>query len=218
MNEKLFASRRARLKDATLVAIFRMQAAEHAVEGIGAAVRGGFEAVEVTLDTPGATGALSEVAGRIDAIAGAGTVTTAEQVKEAYDSGAEYIVTPVVVAEVADAAHGLSLPVIIGAATPTEIHRAHQLGADWVKVFPIESLGGPTYVEQVRGPLSDVPLLVSGGVTGGNYLGYLDAGAELVGFTGAVFDPHLAAQGRFDELERRAIDINRRLDEYLTDR
>lgn len=217
MTSKLLESRADRLRDATVLAIFRMAAAEHAVEGVGAAVRGGFEAVEVTMNTPGATDALAELAGRVDAIVGAGTVLDAEQVKEAYDAGAEFVVTPVVAPDVVEAAHALSLPVALGASTPTEILQARRAGADWVKVFPAERLGGPAYVEDVLGPLAGTPVLVTGGLTAENYLGYLDAGAEIVGFAGAVFDADLAAEGRYDELERRAIDINRRLDLYFTD-
>jgi 2-dehydro-3-deoxyphosphogluconate aldolase/(4S)-4-hydroxy-2-oxoglutarate aldolase len=218
MDSKLFESRRGRLRDATVIAIFRMRAAEHAVEGVAAAVRGGFEAVEITLNTPDATDALSEVAARGDAIVGAGTVIAAEEVKEAYDAGAEFVVTPIVAPEVADAAHDLGMPIVMGASTPTEIFHARGAGADWVKVFPAESLGGPTYVENVLGPLEGTPILVSGGLTAENYLGYLDAGAELLGFAGAVFEADLAAGGRYDEFERRAIEINRRLDLYLTER
>src|SRR5919106_4779682 len=218
MNSKLFDSRVQRLRDATAIAIFRMAAPEHAVEGIGAAVRGGFEAVEITMNMPGAADALSEVAGRIDAIVGAGTVLEPEQVKEAYDAGAEFIVTPVVVPEVVEAAHSLSLPVILGASTPTEIYAARRAGADWVKVFPAESLGGPSYVSHVLGPLDDIPICCTGGLTAENYLGYLDAGAEIVGLAGALFDPTLAAAGRYEEFERRSIEVHRRLDLYLTDR
>jgi 2-dehydro-3-deoxyphosphogluconate aldolase/(4S)-4-hydroxy-2-oxoglutarate aldolase len=193
-----------------------MHSAEHAVKGINAAVRGGFEAVEVTMNTPDATDALAEVAGRVDAIVGAGTITAPEQVKEAYDAGAEFIVTPVVVPEVVDAAHELSMPAIIGAATPSEVFAARGAGADWVKVFPAESLGGPDYVAQLLGPLDGTPIWVSGGLTTSNYLGYLDAGAELCGFASQVFDADLAAEGDYEELERRAIEVCRRLDMYST--
>jgi 2-dehydro-3-deoxyphosphogluconate aldolase/(4S)-4-hydroxy-2-oxoglutarate aldolase len=217
MNRKLFETRASRLRDATAIAIFRMASAEHAVEGVGAAVRGGFEAVEITTNTPGWTDALADVAGRVDALAGAGTVTGVDQVKEAYDSGAEFIVTPVVVPDVAEAGHELQLPVLMGASTPTEILTARRAGADWVKVFPAESLGGPAYISHVLGPLDDIPILVTGGVTAENYLGYLDAGAELVGFASAVFDSDLAAEGRFDEFERRSIEVHRRLDLYFTE-
>jgi 2-dehydro-3-deoxyphosphogluconate aldolase/(4S)-4-hydroxy-2-oxoglutarate aldolase len=216
MNRKLFEGRAKRLRDATVVAIFRMHSAEHAVKGITAAVRGGFEAVEVTMNTPDATDALAEVAGRVDAIVGAGTITAPEQVKEAYDAGAEFIVTPVVVPEVVEAAHELSMPAIIGAASPTEVFAARGAGADWVKVFPAESLGGPDYVAQLLGPLDGTPIWVSGGLTTSNYLGYLDAGAELCGFASQVFDADLAAQGDYEELERRAIEVCRRLDMYST--
>jgi 2-dehydro-3-deoxyphosphogluconate aldolase/(4S)-4-hydroxy-2-oxoglutarate aldolase len=218
MSSKLLDERVQRLRDATVLAIFRTRAPEHAVEGIGAAVRGGFEAVEVTMNSTGATEALAEVAGRVDAIVGAGTITRPDQVKEAYDAGAEFVVTPVVVPEVVEAAHGLALPVALGASTPTEIFAARSVGADWVKVFPGERLGGPDYIADVLGPLDGTPILVTGGLTAENYLGYLDAGAELVGFADAVFEPELAAEGRYDEMERRAIEVCRRLDLYFTEK
>ncbi|MDP9225618.1 MAG: bifunctional 4-hydroxy-2-oxoglutarate aldolase/2-dehydro-3-deoxy-phosphogluconate aldolase [Actinomycetota bacterium] len=217
MNPKLFGDRRERLRDATAIAIFRCHSAEQAIEAVGAAVRGGFEAVEITMNTPDATDAMAELAGRTDAIMGAGTIVEAEQVKEAYDAGAEFVVTPIVVPEVVEAAHELSMPVALGAATPTEIFNARRAGADWVKVFPGESLGGPDYIAQVLGPLDGTPILVTGGLTASNYLGYLDAGAELVGFAQSVFDADIASQGRYDELERRAIEVCRRLDAYLTE-
>jgi 2-dehydro-3-deoxyphosphogluconate aldolase/(4S)-4-hydroxy-2-oxoglutarate aldolase len=122
----------------------------------------------------------------------------------------------VVIPDVVEAAHALSLPVAMGASTPTEIFAARKAGADWVKVFPAEALGGPDYIGYVLGPL-DVPILVTGGITAENYLGYLDAGAELVGFASTVFDPDLAAEGRYDELERRSIEVHRRLDLYFTE-
>lgn len=212
MNQKLFEQRAKRLREATLVAIFRGADTEHTVEGIGAAVRGGFEAVEVTLNSPGATDSIAEVAGRIDAIVGAGTVTGPEQVKEAYDAGAEYIVTPVTLAEIVDAAHELSVPVCLGASTPTEIFKAVEAGADWVKVFPAESLGGPDYITSVLGPLNGTKILVSGGITAENYLGYLDAGAQLVGFADSVFSANLLADADYAEIERRSIEVWRRYD------
>ena len=214
MNQKLFEGRAKRLRDAQVIAIFRTREAEHAVEGIAAAVRGGFEAVEITMNSGGATDALAEVAGRVDAIVGAGTVTAPEMVKEAYDAGAEFIITPVVVPEIVDAAHELSLPIAMGASTPTEIFHAREAGADWVKVFPGEYLGGPDYIAEVLGPLRGTPILVSGGLTAENYIGYLNAGAQLVGFAGSVFDPDIAAEGDYEELERRAIEVTRRLDMY----
>src|SRR5687767_10313409 len=99
MNPKLFGSRVERLRDATVIAIFRTHKAEHAVEAAAAAARAGFEALEVTMNTPDATDALVELARRGDAIVGAGTILAPEQVKEAYDAGAEFVVTPVVLPE-----------------------------------------------------------------------------------------------------------------------
>ena len=216
MNPKLFASRVERLRDATVIAIFRTRKAEHAVEAAAAAARAGFEALEVTMNTPDATDALVELARRGDAIVGAGTILAPAQVKEAYDAGAEFVVTPVVLPEVVEAAHELSIPVCMGASTPTEIFHARQAGADWVKVFPGESLGGPDYIADVLGPLNGTPILVTGGLTAENYLGYLDAGAELVGFANSIFDADIAADGDYEELERRALEVTRRLDVYTS--
>jgi 2-dehydro-3-deoxyphosphogluconate aldolase/(4S)-4-hydroxy-2-oxoglutarate aldolase len=217
MNQKLYGGRIERLRDATVIAVLRMPSARLAVEAIGYGVRGGFEAVEITINTPDATDAIAEVAGSVDAMVGAGTITEPEQVKEAYDAGAEFIVTPVVVPDVIEAAHDLSVPVAMGASTPTEILTARRAGADWVKVFPVEQLGGPDYLRMVLGPLAGTPVMVTGGLTAENYLSYLDAGAELAGFTTAVFDPLLAQEGRYDEIERRAIEVHRRLDVYTTE-
>ena len=214
MNAKLLHSRADRLRDATLVAIFRVYTVEQAVEGAAAAVRGGFEAVEVTMNSPGATDAIAEIARSGSAIVGAGTITAPEQLKEAYDAGAEFIVTPIVLPAAVDAAHELSLPIALGASTPTEIFAAREAGADWVKIFPGELLGGPDYVAEVLGPLDGTPVLVTGGLTAENYLGYLDAGAELVGFAGSVFGRDIAADGRYEEFERRAIEVCRRFDLY----
>lgn len=217
MNSKLFESRKQRLRDATVIAIFRSRSSEQAIESAAAAVRGGFEALEVTMNTPGATDAIAEIAMRGEAIVGAGTILAPEQVKEAYDAGAEFIVTPVVLPEVVEACHDLSVPVCIGASTPTEIFHARQAGADWVKVFPGESLGGPDYIADVLGPLDGTPILVTGGLTAENYLGYLHAGAELVGFAGTVFDADVAADRDYEELERRALEVTRRLDMYTAE-
>ena len=107
MNQKLFEQRIARLRDATVLAVLRMHSASDAVDTVGTAVRGGFEAVEITMNTPGATDALADVAGRTDAIVGAGTIRAAEEVKEAYDAGAEFIITPVVA--LVDPGHRLTL-------------------------------------------------------------------------------------------------------------
>jgi 2-dehydro-3-deoxyphosphogluconate aldolase/(4S)-4-hydroxy-2-oxoglutarate aldolase len=217
MNPKLFDARISRLRDAQLVAIFRMRDPKDAVEGIAAAVRGGFEVVEITMNSAGATDALEEAAGRGDALIGAGTITRPDQVKEAYDAGAEFAVTPILRPEIIDAAHELSMPIIMGASTPTEIFQAKEAGADWVKIFPAEQLGGPDYVASILGPLNGTPIWVSGGLTAENYLGYLHAGAELCGFADSVFDPDVAAEGDYEELERRAIEVTRRLDMFTSE-
>jgi 2-dehydro-3-deoxyphosphogluconate aldolase/(4S)-4-hydroxy-2-oxoglutarate aldolase len=90
----------------------------------------------------------------------------------------------------------LGVPAVPGALTPTEIEAAWGMGAALVKLFP-GALGGPAYVRDVLAPLSDVPLVVTGGVTAANARAFLDAGAVAVGVGGALIGADdVAAEAR----------------------
>src|SRR6476659_4857105 len=107
---------------------------------------GGLPCAEVTFRTAGAKEALARMTGECpDILAGAGTVLTPAQVKEARDAGAQFIVAPGLNPRVVEYCLENSIPIFPGVATPTEIESALSLGLDLVKVFPIESLGGLPY-------------------------------------------------------------------------
>jgi 2-dehydro-3-deoxyphosphogluconate aldolase/(4S)-4-hydroxy-2-oxoglutarate aldolase len=110
-----------------------------------------------------------------------GTVTGAERARQALAAGAEFIVSPNVSREVADAARQAGVYVLLGAATPTEIVAAREAGADLVKVYPLPPLGGPAYLRVVRGPLGDVPMLAAGGFGPEEIPAYREAGAVAFG-------------------------------------
>ena len=110
----------------------------------------------------------------------AGTVRTGPEARSAIEAGAEAIVSPATIAEVAAVCREHGVPWIPGTLTPTEIEAAWSAGAELVKLFP-GRLGGPQYVRDVLAVLADVPLLVTGGVDADNAAAFLEAGAVAVG-------------------------------------
>jgi 2-dehydro-3-deoxyphosphogluconate aldolase/(4S)-4-hydroxy-2-oxoglutarate aldolase len=156
-------------------------------ERVVAVVRGRVEVaelgtplVEVTMHVEDAFGAIAELRRRGDVTVLAGTVRTAWEARAALDAGAEAIVSPATLADVAAVCREYDVPWIPGALTPTEIETAWRAGAALVKLFP-GRLGGPQYVRDVVAVLDDVPLVVTGGVDAANAIAFLDAGGVAVG-------------------------------------
>lgn len=169
---------------AKVLGIVRYRSAGDIEAAVEALVRGGIEAVEVTLDTPGALEAV-ERGRRTGVSIGVGTVLEPDQVSRCVDAGAAFVVSPGIVTGVIERALALDIDIVPGAFTPTEIIRAHSSGAAAVKVFPA-SLGGADYLRALRGPLPDVPLVPTGGIGIEEVGDYLAAGAVCVGLGAAL--------------------------------
>lgn len=190
-----------------VAAVIRHDDSEAAYEACLAAVRGGIQTLEVTTSVPDHLGVVRRLVEKAGVPVGVGTVTEPAQVQAAARAGAAFVVTPVLVPEVAAAAQREDILCVLGALTPTEIFRAREAGAGLVKVFPIASVGGVRYIELVTAPLGPVPIWVSGGVEIEEVPGYLRAGVRAVGLTTAVFPPVALRSGDFTtvtELARRA--------------
>lgn len=175
-----------RIRSERLVAILRRVPDVDA--RVAALADAGFRVVEITLDDPDAPAAIERARSRGDVTVFAGTVRRAEQVDVAATAGAEAVVSPGFVREVVERAAELGVPAIPGALTPTEVEAAWLAGAALVKLFP-GSVGGPAYVRELRAPLADIPLLVTGGIDSRNARAFLDAGAVAVGAGSALEDP-----------------------------
>lgn len=162
-----------RIREERIVAVLRrVDELDASVARLAAA---GIRLIEITLDSDGALEAIRRHPGAL-----AGTVRTAAQVDAAVEAGAVAVVSPVFVPAVIERARELGVPAIPGALTPTEVEAAWRAGAALVKLFPA-ALGGPRYVRDLLAPLSDVPLIVTGGVDASNARAFLDAGAVAVG-------------------------------------
>lgn len=191
--------------DSRLVAVLRAPVPDHVVEAARRLVSWGVRCIEVALTTPGALDVIEEVAtaGLGGAVIGAGTVVTRQQAADAIAAGATYLLSPLFAPAVVEFGIGRGVPVIPGAATPTEIAAAWDTGCAAVKVFPAATLGGPAFIKSVREPLPDIALVPTGGVTEGDAAQYLAAGAVAVG-VGSPLTGSSLVTGDFGPLESRA--------------
>lgn len=172
-------------------------------ECVRTSVAQGLTLIEVTMNTKNAIEilkTLKEAAKETELVIGAGTVRTLEELNLALDAGAGFIVSPTTIPEIIEKGNSLGIPMIPGALTPTEIEIAYRAGATCVKVFPVDALGGPSYIKSLRGPFRDIPLLACGGVHTENAKTYFDASANLLAFGGSIFKPSLMNAGEWDEI------------------
>lgn len=164
-------------------------------------VAAGLECFEITLNSHQPyemIARLRDVAGE-RLMVGAGTVLRADEVLQAHAAGATFIVSPVLVEEVAHACRNLGLPFFPGAMTPSEVYAAWQAGATMVKLFPAKSLG-PSYVQELKGPFGDIDLLACGGITPESLPQFFAAGAAAVAFGGSVFRADWLAAREFGRI------------------
>jgi len=195
---------REQLIKAMVLGIIRIEAADDLVRIAHALDDGGLSCVEITMTTPGALRAIEEASGKLEGVLmGAGTVLDAATARQAILAGAQFLVTPTVELDVIETARRYGVVVIPGAMTPTEILTAWEAGADMVKVFPASVLG-PSYLKAVRGPLPQIPLVPTGGITADNAGEFIHAGAAMVCAGGWLVDKKAVANGHYEILTERA--------------
>lgn len=170
-------------------------------------ISAGLDYVEITMNTPNAAEIISKIVkvsnGRIGV--GAGTVLNNDDLQNALNSGASFIVMPTLIEEVTDYCAKNGIPNFPGALTPTEIFRAWNAGATMVKVFPSKFFG-PDYFKEIKGPFNNIDLLACGGVNADNAKEFLKAGADAVAFGGSIFNLKEMEEGNFENIE---IEVNK---------
>src|SRR5438128_8045844 len=186
--------------------VLRTDNAEAGFQACLTAMEGGVRTIEVTKTVPSCfemiRGLIATTMGRYPV--GVGTVWDPGAVREAKDAGAAFVVTPVLLPEVAIACREHDMLCVLGALTPTEIYQARLAGAKLVKVFPIGHVGGPEYVRALNGPMGGVPIWVSGGVEVKDIRDYLLLGVKGVGLTSALFSAEALARRDMDGIRQRA--------------
>ncbi len=165
-----------------------------------ALLAGGLGCAEVTLRTASALAALRELAQQPDLLVGAGTVVSREQVDQAVEAGAKFVVSPGFSPTVVRHCQDLGIPVLPGVATATEIMAALDAGVQVVKFFPAQSLGGVPMLRALAAPFGTVRFVPTGGITAALLPEYLaQPSVAAVGGSWMVA-PALLAAGRYDEI------------------
>jgi 2-dehydro-3-deoxyphosphogluconate aldolase/(4S)-4-hydroxy-2-oxoglutarate aldolase len=185
------------LREIGLVPVLRAESVEKALALAEAIAAGGVNVLEVTMTVPGAIQVMRKLAEqRPDILIGAGTVLDAETARMCILEGAKFVVSPALNLKTIEMCHRYSIPVLPGALTPTEIVTAWQAGADVVKVFPASAMGGAKYLTALKGPLPQVDLIPTGGVSLATAAEFLAAGAFALGVGSDLVDAKAMAAGK----------------------
>lgn len=162
------------LKLQPVVPVLVIDDASKAVPLARALVAGGLKAIEITLRTASALDAIRAVANEVEgAVPGAGTVLNARQWDEAVAAGSQFIVSPGTTMELLDAARKSDVPLLPGAATPSEVMALREEGYVLMKFFPAEQAGGAAYLKSLSSPLAGITFCPTGGITPANARDYL---------------------------------------------
>jgi len=189
------------LADCGVVAVVRGNSKEVGVEISKSCIKGGVKAIEVTYTNKFANDIIKELSeafeGQDDVIIGAGTVLDPETARAAMLAGAKYIVSPGFSAETAKICNRYKVPYIPGVMTINEVIAAHEVGVDFVKLFP-GSAFGQGYIKAIKGPLPYANIMVTGGVNLDNLDSWIKSGVDSVGIGGEL--NKLGEEGKFEEI------------------
>jgi 2-dehydro-3-deoxyphosphogluconate aldolase / (4S)-4-hydroxy-2-oxoglutarate aldolase len=195
-----------RIIETGLIPVVRAESSDIAMRAIDAIKEGGISVLEITMTVPGAIRVIEEVARRFgeDAIVGAGTVLDAETARACILAGAQFIVSPVLDLDTISCCRRYSIPVMPGAMTPSEVVTAWKAGADFVKVFPANAVGGASYIKALKAPLPQIELVPTGGVSLKTAADFIKAGAAALGVGADLVDTAALRNGEDKVISARA--------------
>ena len=177
-------------------------------EGLGCAeavAKAGMKLIEITWNSHQPAELVAELRVRLPhCIVGVGTILTIADCQKAIASGAQFAFSPHCDPSIIKYCLQQQIPCVPGALSPTEIVNAYNAGASAVKVFPVSAMGGANYIKSLKAPLSNVPLIPTGGVTLDNAAEMISAGAMAVGLSGALFPAYLLKKQDYKKISHRA--------------
>lgn len=204
-----------RFNNAPIVGIIRGQSLDAVLRIAQAYQESGLTTLEITMNTAGVASMISRLRSEFPSLnIGAGTVCNLNDLREAMDAGAQFIVTPIIDETVITHAVDENIPIFPGAFSPTEIYKAWSLGASAVKVFPATKLG-VEFIKDVLGPLDQIKLLPTGGVSKANIRSFFEAGAYGVGMGSSLIDKKMLEAGDFERLKKHFVSIKEEIAGFI---
>jgi 2-dehydro-3-deoxyphosphogluconate aldolase / (4S)-4-hydroxy-2-oxoglutarate aldolase len=188
-----------------LIAVVRASAADQVLPLSEALIAGGILAIEITMTTPDALGTIRRARKELGsrAVIGVGTVLDAATCEAAIKAGAEFVVSPICRPELVAPARAAGRPIMLGAYSPTEAQTAHEAGADFIKIFPADTLG-PGYIKSLRAPLPHLRIVPTGGVDLHNVRDFFKAGCAAVGLGSSLVSSAILQQAAWTDLTAKA--------------
>ena len=194
------------IRDIGIIATVRVPDVQDLPRVATALLDGGIRALELDYATIRSAGPPIQELRRRGLLIGVGAVTRSAQAREARALGADFITASVTTPDVVSACEEMKIPCILSGLTPTEIWRAHEMAADFVKVTAAEALGGPPYIRALRETLPALQL-VGADMPLDDYIPYLEAGVEVLEFQRSLDLPRLVEDEAWAEISRRAAKI-----------
>jgi 2-dehydro-3-deoxyphosphogluconate aldolase/(4S)-4-hydroxy-2-oxoglutarate aldolase len=195
-----------RIRDTGLIPVVRAESSDQAMRAVAALKAGGLDVLEITMTVPGAIEVIRTLAREYGAetLIGAGTVLDPETAQACIGAGANFIVSPALNEETIQFCRAQDVVIFPGALTPTEVVRAWKVGADAVKVFPAGAVGGASYLRALKGPLPQIELIPTGGVSVKTAADFIKAGAMALGVGADLVDPQALREGNTTLITARA--------------
>jgi 2-dehydro-3-deoxyphosphogluconate aldolase / (4S)-4-hydroxy-2-oxoglutarate aldolase len=187
-----------------VIPVIRASSKEEALAVIEAVIAGGINTIEVTMTVPGAVRLIEELSSREELLLGAGSVLDPETARDCINAGAKFIISPATNFDTIQYCNDADVPVMPGALTPTEIVNAWDAGADIVKVFPADAMGGAKYLRSLKAPLPQIKLIPTGGVNQDTAADFIRAGAQAVGVGADLCDLKAVREGRAADITAAA--------------
>ena len=194
------------IREIGVIATVRVPDERQLLRVVKALIDGGVRAVELAYTTIRSAASLIQELKDSGILIGIGAITRSAQAREARAFGADFITASVTTPDVVSACEEMKIPCILSGLTPTEVWRAHEMAADFVKITAAEALGGPSYIRSLREALpalqvvgADMPL--------DGYIPYLKAGVDVLEFQSSLDLPRLVEGGAWAEISRRAAKI-----------
>jgi 2-dehydro-3-deoxyphosphogluconate aldolase/(4S)-4-hydroxy-2-oxoglutarate aldolase len=189
-----------------IIATVQLPSEQHLLPVVKALIDGSVRAVELAYTTIRSAAPLIQELKESELLIGIGAVTRSAQAREAHALGADFITASVTTPDVVSACEEMKIPCILSGLTPTEVWRAHEMAADFVKITAAEALGGPPYIRSLREILPALQL-VGADMPLDGYIPYLEAGVEVLDFQSSLDLPRLVEGEAWAEISRRAAKI-----------
>lgn len=194
------------IRETGIVPVIRADSEDEARQMVEGILAGGISIFEITMTVPNAVALIKSLVADFGdkAVIGAGTVLDVQAAQNCLAAGAKFIVSPTLSLDVIETCRRENVAVFPGALTPTEIVAAWQAGADVVKIFPANAVGGANYLRAIKAPLPNIELMPTGGVTLATIGDFIRAGAIAVGIGNNLADVAAVRAGEVEKIAQAA--------------